>query len=168
MLFAIAKRATAVASVVVGLSLAMVGPAFAVDPAEVLTDPRQEQRARALSAELRCLVCQNQSIDDSNAPLAKDLRRLVRERIVAGDDDRQVISFLVDRYGEFVLLRPPFGFHTLLLWGTPLLVLGATVWMLRRRRADDPLPEATPPLTDDERRQLEALGATAAHKRDPA
>src|SRR5690606_12873648 len=98
-------------------------PAHAVQPDEVLDDPALEARARALSAHLRCLVCQNQSIDDSDAPLAKDLRLLVRERLVAGDSDTEVTNFLVARYGEFVLLKPPFAKHTLLLWLTPLLLL---------------------------------------------
>src|SRR3954462_3419322 len=94
-------------------------PAFAVQPDEVLTDPALEARARVLSQELRCLVCQNQSIDDSDALLARDLRILLRERLKNGDSDRQVLDFLVARYGEFVLLRPPFGWHTLVLWLAP-------------------------------------------------
>lgn len=98
-------------------------PAWSVEPDEMLSDPKLEQRARGLSAELRCLVCQNQSIDDSNAPLAKDLRLLVRERLKAGDSDDAVRSFLVARYGEFVLLKPPVGMKTLLLWATPFAVL---------------------------------------------
>src|SRR5437763_8443311 len=93
--------------------------AFAVQPDEILSDARLESRARALSKELRCMVCQNQSIDDSEAPLAKDLRVLVRERLVAGDSDQQVIDFLVARYGEFVLLKPRFSWHTALLWLAP-------------------------------------------------
>src|SRR4051812_49986345 len=103
------------------------GLALAVQPDEVLSDPVLEARARALSRELRCMVCQNQSIDDSDAPLARDLRVLVRERLQAGDSDRQVIDFLVSRYGEFVLLKPRFSLHTALLWLGPLpgLVIGA-------------------------------------------
>ncbi len=104
----------------------------AVEPDEILKDPALEQRARSLSAELRCLVCQNQSIDDSNAPLARDLRLLVRERLTAGDSDKQVLDFIVARYGEFVLLRPPFGLHTLLLWLAPLLLLGGAIFLARR------------------------------------
>ena len=96
---------------------------YAVEPDEILKDPKLEKRARKLSAELRCLVCQNQSIDDSNAPLAKDLRVLVRERLTAGDTDKQVIDFVVSRYGEFVLLRPRFAAHTLLLWFSPFIFL---------------------------------------------
>lgn len=113
--------------------------AGAVQPDEMLSDPALEARARALSKELRCLVCQNQSIDDSSADLARDLRVLVRERLTAGDSDQQVLDFLVDRYGEFVLLKPRFAWHTALLWLTPpgALIGGALVLWLgaRRRRA---------------------------------
>src|ERR671913_2033066 len=112
--------------------------ALAVQPDEVLKDPVLEHRAREISAGLRCLVCQNQSIDDSDAPLAKDLRVLVRDRLKAGDTDREVQSYVVQRYGEFVLLRPVFGAHTLLLWLTPVLMLAlgglaAYVSLWRRR-----------------------------------
>jgi cytochrome c-type biogenesis protein CcmH len=100
------------------------GCSFAVEPDEVMKDPVLERRARAISSGLRCLVCQNQSIDESDAPLAKDLRLLVRDRLRAGDDEGQVQDYVVQRYGEFVLLKPVFGFHTLALWLTPLLVLG--------------------------------------------
>jgi len=134
-------------------------PALAVQPDEVLKDPALETRARALSQELRCMVCQNQSIDDSDAPLAKDLRVLVRERLTAGDSDNQVIDFLVSRYGEFVLLKPRFSPHTLVLWLAPLgvLVLGAAGLMavLRRRRVEQPNTPA--PLTETEERRLEQL-----------
>jgi cytochrome c-type biogenesis protein CcmH len=120
--------------------------AYAVQPDEIMSDPAKEARARDLSRELRCMVCQNQSIDDSEAPLARDLRLLVRERIAAGDSDGQVIDFLVARYGEFVLLKPRLELHTLLLWLLPPLVLaggGMALWMHSRRRArsaaaDDP------------------------------
>jgi cytochrome c-type biogenesis protein CcmH len=113
-------------------------PAWAVQPDEVLKDPVLEQRARNISAGLRCLVCQNQSIDDSDAPLAKDLRLLVRDRLKSGDTNAEVKEYVVARYGEFVLLRPVFGIHTLLLWLTPLLVLafgalGLTLTLRRRR-----------------------------------
>ena len=101
------------------LSLSLLAPALAVEPDEVMADPALEARARALSIELRCLVCQNQSIDGSSAPLARDLRILVRERLAAGESDEQVISFIVDRYGEFVLLTPRLSSHTLILWGAP-------------------------------------------------
>ncbi len=117
------------------LSVFFTVSAFAVNPGETLKDPALEERARSLSTELRCLVCQNQSIDDSNAPLAKDLRILLRERLTAGDSDDQVIKFLVDRYGEFILLRPKFGLHTLLLWLLPFaLLLGGFVLVLMRRK----------------------------------
>ena len=129
--------------------------ALAVQPDEVLTNPILEKRARDLSAGLRCLVCQNQSIDDSDAQLAKDLRLLVRERLVAGDTDDQVRDFLVQRYGEFVLLKPSFRAHTLLLWLTPALVLvlgGIGAYTALRRRL-----QPTAALDEDERKALEAL-----------
>ncbi|MBV9970831.1 MAG: cytochrome c-type biogenesis protein CcmH [Xanthobacteraceae bacterium] len=130
-------------------------PALAVQPDEVLSDANLEARARALSRELRCMVCQNQSIDDSDAPLAKDLRVLVRERLTKGDSDEQVIAFLVSRYGEFVLLKPTFEWHTAILWLTPLIVLlaGATalVAAVRRRRFATKLPL---PLSLEEEREL--------------
>ncbi len=113
--------------------------AWAVEPNEMLADPVLEARARAISKELRCMVCQNESIDDSQAPLAHDLRVLVRERLTAGDSDAQIINFLVSRYGEFVLLKPPLSWHTVALWGTPpgLLLLGIIMIVVveRRRRA---------------------------------
>lgn len=110
------------------------GPVLAVQPGEVLKDTALEQRARAISSGLRCLVCQNQSIDDSDAPLAKDLRVLVRERLVAGDSDRAVVDFVVARYGDFVLLRPPVNARTLALWAAPfLIVLFGAVFLWRRR-----------------------------------
>ena len=118
------------------LTFVAVPCAMAVEPDEVLSDATLEARARALSKELRCMVCQNQSIDDSEAPLARDLRILVRERLQAGDSDRQVIDFLVARYGEFVLLRPRFSWHTAVLWLGPaamLLVGGCAVLVLARR-----------------------------------
>jgi cytochrome c-type biogenesis protein CcmH len=119
------------------MSIAFAGPAFAVQPDEIMADPAKEARARELSRELRCMVCQNQSIDDSEAPLARDLRLLVRERIAAGDSDTQVMDFLVARYGEFVLLKPRFESHTLLLWLLPPLALvggGLALWAHQRRR----------------------------------
>jgi len=120
-------------------ALILPQPGFAVTPDEILKDPVLEQRARVLSQELRCMVCQNQSIDDSDAPLAKDLRLLVRERLTKGDSDRQVLDFLVARYGSFVLLKPPLETSTLLLWGLPPLVLLAGIVTLvalaRRRKA---------------------------------
>ncbi len=158
------KRMTArLSALIFGLmfSLALLPSpaAFAVQPDEIMADPAKEARARELSRELRCMVCQNQSIDDSEAPLARDLRLLVRERIAAGDSDRQVIDFLVARYGEFVLLKPRFEPQTLLLWlVTPLALLGGTLalWFYgRRRSADDSL--AAPALTAEEEAKLAAL-----------
>jgi cytochrome c-type biogenesis protein CcmH len=119
------------------LALTLAAPqALAVQPDEILADPALETRARALSKELRCMVCQNQSIDDSDAPLARDLRVLVRERLEAGDSDQQVIDFLVGRYGDFVLLKPRFTSHTALLWLMPavVLVLGALALLALARR----------------------------------
>jgi len=131
-------------------------PAGAVEPDEMLQDRGLEARARKISQELRCLVCQNQSIDDSNAALAKDLRVLVRERLSAGDSDEAVLSFVEARYGEFVLLRPKLNAHTLLLWLAPaLLLLGAVVGVLRRARRS-PAPAAAP-LTEAEQRRLAEL-----------
>ncbi len=141
------------------LSLAP-GPACAVQPGEILADPALEQRARELSVELRCLVCQNQSIDDSNAPLARDLRLVVRERLVAGDTNDQVMRYVVDRYGEFILLRPPLRMGTLLLWITPLVVLGAGLaWILVawRRRSRITVETGAAPLTEAERMALEKI-----------
>ncbi|MBI4366038.1 MAG: cytochrome c-type biogenesis protein CcmH [Deltaproteobacteria bacterium] len=132
--------------------------AFAVTPDEVLKDPALEARARDLSRELRCMVCQNQSIDDSEAPLAKDLRVLVRERLSKGDSDNQVLDFLVARYGNFVLLRPPLELHTLLLWGLPpvALLAGLTVLIvLARRRKVVPAPAGE--LNEAEQRRLSTL-----------
>lgn len=121
-------------NIVVALVLLMmtVLPALGVQPDEILSDPKLEARARGLSAELRCLVCQNQSIDDSDAPLAKDLRVLVRDRLKEGDTDAQVIEYVVARYGEFVLLRPRFGTHTLVLWLAAPVVFFLAVFLLFR------------------------------------
>ena len=136
--------------------------AYAVQPDEIMADPGKEARARDLSRELRCMVCQNQSIDDSEAPLARDLRLLVRERIAAGDSDNQVIDFLVARYGEFVLLKPPFNPHTLLLWQVPPLALaggGLALWTYSRRRSKFPDNEdqGLLKLTPEEEDRLERL-----------
>ena len=123
-------------------------PAWAVQPDEVLPDAKLEARARTLSQELRCMVCQNQSIDDSDAPLARDLRLLVRERLQGGDSDGQVIDFLVARYGEFVLLKPRFTWHTALLWlGPPATLIGGMVVLLlvARRRNRGVVAEAARP-----------------------
>ncbi len=141
-------------AMLVGLGL----PALAVDPYEQLADPVLEARARELSTGLRCLVCQNETIDESNAGLAHDIRTLLRERLVAGDSDAQAVKAIVDRYGEFVLLRPRLHPATLMLWFGPGLVLllaagGAMAWLRQHRR------EARPPipLSDDERRSLQTL-----------
>src|SRR5437016_14200204 len=131
------KAKFSAASLILLLVLLFAGTAQAVKPDEVLPDPALEARARALSEGLRCMVCQNQSIDDSDAPLARDLRILVRERLVAGDSDTQVLDFLVKRYGGFVLLRPRLELHTVLLWFTPIgvLLLGVVAIIFGWRRA---------------------------------
>lgn len=139
------------------LCMASVSPALAVNPDEVLADPALEARARAISAELRCMVCQNQSIDDSNAELAKDLRLLVRERLKNGESDEAVIAYVVSRYGDFVLLKPRLQVKTLLLWGMPLVLLavgGMTLLVAARRRGARP---AGTPLSDEERAKLDKL-----------
>ena len=144
--------------VALALTLLLAGPVAAVEPDEILPDARMEARAREISAELRCLVCQNQSIDDSNAPLAKDLRVIVRERLKAGDSDSAIRTFVADRYGTFVLLRPPVARSTALLWGTPVLLLALAGWLLwRRRRADAAVPDTLEPLSADEVARLERL-----------
>jgi cytochrome c-type biogenesis protein CcmH len=143
-----------IAACFVLLSLCL--PALAVQPNEVLADPELETRARTISAELRCLVCQNQSIDDSDADLAKDLRVIVRERLTAGDENAEVLDYVVARYGEFVLLKPRFSFRTALLWGAPLLLLliGASVLFLNRRHLS---PENVAELSPEERWRLDAI-----------
>jgi cytochrome c-type biogenesis protein CcmH len=139
-----------------GLLLLAANLASAVEPREMLKDPALEARARAIGQEIRCLVCQNQSIDDSNADLAHDLRVILRERLTAGDSDQQVKDYLVARYGDFVLLDPPFRTKTLILWAGPgaLLVLGIVIIVLaaRQRRAT-----AAEPLSEEERRRLAQL-----------
>ena len=139
-------------------ALAAPNAAFAVRPDEMLKDPALEARARHLSEELRCMVCQNQSIDDSEAPLAHDLRVLVRQRLEAGDSDRQVLAYLVSRYGDFVLLKPPFKLETLLLWGLPPLALIAglagIVVLARRRKV---LPASPEPLSSEEQAKVATL-----------
>ncbi|MDQ0319624.1 cytochrome c-type biogenesis protein CcmH [Pararhizobium capsulatum DSM 1112] len=144
-------------SILALIVLLLAAPAFAVNPDEVMKDPALEARARALSGQLRCMVCQNQSIDDSNAELAKDLRVLVRERIAGGDSDEQVIAYVVSRYGEFVLLKPRFETKTLVLWGTPvaLLVIGAIAMALAARRRTGKITGTA--LTSDEKARLDAL-----------
>ena len=148
---------TLLAALLLALSL---GPAFAVEPEEMLDDPALEARAREISKELRCLVCQNQSIDDSNAGLARDLRVLVRERLTAGDSDDEAMRYIVDRYGDFVLLRPPVRPGTYALWFGPALLfavagLGLVVFFRRSQAA--PTGTAPPPLTEEERARLKTL-----------
>ncbi len=143
------------------LMLAAVAlPALAVQPDEILSDPAQEARAREISKELRCLVCQNQSIDDSNAPLARDLRVLVRERIQAGDSNAQVLSYVTDRYGDYVLLRPPFKASTYVLWIGPFVILviaaiGVAIFLHGRKKAV--LAGDVAPLSAEERRRIDRL-----------
>ena len=146
----------------IAVTLLLVGtgsPSFAVNPDEVLKDPALEARARALSVEIRCLVCQNQSIDDSDAQLARDLRVLVREQLVAGKTDQQVLDFLVERYGEFVLLKPRFTAQNIVLWVLPLLALLIGIWYLRNLFAnrntvvEGPVSE----LSADEKEALEKI-----------
>jgi cytochrome c-type biogenesis protein CcmH len=148
------KRAGLFASLMLAMAL-WQGPAAAVQPGEALSDPVLEARARALSAELRCMVCQNQSIDLSDAELAHDLRVLVRERLAAGDSDEEVLNYVVSRYGEFVLLKPRFSLRNTLLWGTPVLLLVAGAGVLffsqRRRTLDAQV------LTEEETAELDRI-----------
>jgi cytochrome c-type biogenesis protein CcmH len=160
-------------SCVLALVVMVGSPALAVQPDEIMSDTAKEARARDLSRELRCMVCQNQSIDDSEAPLARDLRLLVRERIAAGDSDAQVIDFLVARYGEFVLLKPRLNPHTWLLWLLPPLALaggGLALWNFGRRRAKSGTREdaALFELTADEEARLERLIAAEPSPDKPA
>jgi cytochrome c-type biogenesis protein CcmH len=138
------------------LALAVAAPACAIEPQEQLTDPALEARARTLGQELRCLVCQNESIDDSNADLARDLRTIVRERLTAGDSDQQVLGFVTARYGDYVLLRPPVRGGTLVLWFGPVVLLVAAIiaMTLRRRRRAKAEPA---PLSSEEDRRLARL-----------
>ena len=134
------------------------GAAFAVEPGEQLADPVLEGRARAISTGLRCLVCQNETIDESNAGLAHDIRALLRERLVAGDSDQQAVQAIVDRYGEFVLLQPRLHPATLVLWFGPFVLLaaalgGGLVWLRSRREST----EADAPLNPDDRARLDAI-----------
>ena len=152
--------------------MAAASAAYAVQPDEIMSDPAKELRARDLSRELRCMVCQNQSIDDSDAPLARDLRLLVRERIAAGDSDAQVLDFLVARYGEFVLLKPRLAPHTYLLWLLPPLALaggGFALWMHNRRRTRSATAEdlLSRQLTAEEEARLEQLIASEPSPEQP-
>ncbi|HMA16008.1 MAG: cytochrome c-type biogenesis protein [Bacteroidota bacterium] len=152
------------------LALLLATPAFAVEPDEMLDDPALEQRARALSAEIRCVVCQNESIDSSNAEIARELRVLVRERLVAGDSDREVLDYLVARYGDFVLLRPPVKPSTWLLWFGPfaILLIGAVavfVYFRRQRTAAAAPPSAL--SREEEARLARLLDAEGGEEEGP-
>ncbi len=150
------RKIVATAALTIWAALVAAPLAYAVQPGEMLADPTLEKRARTISAELRCLVCQNQSIDDSDAPLAGDLRRLVRERIMAHDNDAQVLDYVVTRYGEFVLLKPRFELSTLLLWLTPVLVLlGGLVLVFRATRPVT--TAAAAPLSAQEKAKLDEI-----------
>lgn len=157
------SKTSALTTVALALALAIpAGRARAVTPDEMLADPVLEARARDISQGLRCVVCQNQSIDDSNAPLAKDLRVLVRERLKAGDSNEQAIGYIVARYGNFVLLKPPLQLDTALLWFGPLLLLalagyGLAAVLKRQQRAAPPV-QATPLSKDEERRLARLIG----------
>ena len=146
------------AACIVVLAFFSAPQSHAVQPDEILADPKLESRARALSQGLRCMVCQNQSIDDSDAPLARDLRILVRDRLKAGDSDERVLDYVTSRYGAFVLLKPRFGWSTVVLWFAPLAAvlagIAAVVMASRRRRQ---VPSAVNPLSADEQRRLEEL-----------
>ena len=143
-------------AVLIFLSFLAAGPVLAVQPDEILQDAALEARARAISGRLRCLVCQNQSIDDSDAPLAKDLRVLIREHLTKGETDGQVMDFVVARYGDFVLLKPPFTSRTAILWVTPFaaLLLAFVAFYRRRNR---PVAPGELPLSDEERAALEKI-----------
>ena len=145
--------------IVLILALLVAAPAYAVQPDEMLADPALEARARAISKEVRCLVCRNESIDDSNASLARDLRLLVRERLTAGDSDAEVLDYLVERYGEFVLLKPKFSAANAALWlaGPAAFLIGLIV-IVAYHRARRPHAEAREaPLTDEEKRRLDDI-----------
>lgn len=168
--FSYLKRRSAMGITALALASLLSAPAFAVMPDEKLADPAMEARAREISKELRCLVCQNQSIDDSNADLARDLRVLVRERLVAGDSNDQVLAYVTDRYGDFVLLRPPLKSYTLVLWAGPFAVLllagvGTAIYLRRRRQEVE--ASAGTVLSDEEEARLQALLDGTAEKRGP-
>jgi cytochrome c-type biogenesis protein CcmH len=150
------REKLSLASLILLLALLMAGTAQAVKPDEVLPDPVLEARARALSEGLRCMVCQNQSIDESDADLARDLRILVRQRLVAGDTDQQVMDYIVSRYGEFVLLKPRFSPRNALLWGTPvLLLLVGGIFIVLSARSRRPVPDST--LSVEEQAALDKM-----------
>ncbi len=150
------KRLTAL---VLCAMLAVVAGAFAVEPSEMLKDPTLEARARSIGQALRCVVCQNQSIDDSSAEVARDMRRAVRERLTAGDSDDQVFAYMVARYGDYVLLKPPFKSSTLMLWlgGPILLIVAGSVLLIAARRRTRQSAAPPQPLSAEERQRLDAL-----------
>ena len=150
-------RAALFSVLLAGMPLGFSMPAQAVQPDEVLADPALEGRARDLSVELRCMVCQNQSIDASDAPLARDLRLLVRERLVAGDSDGEVLDYLVSRYGEFVLMRPRFSWSTAALWGLPALILAAGLGFIVANARGRPKTAPATGLSEDEERRIADL-----------
>jgi cytochrome c-type biogenesis protein CcmH len=153
--------------VVIAAALSTAAPALAVQPDEILPNAGLEARARNLSKELRCMVCQNQSIDDSDAPLARDLRVLVRERLVAGDSDTEVLDFLTARYGDFVLLKPRLTAHTALLWLAPFAIVLAGVFAViafLRRRRDEAAAAAPAALSPDEQRRMDELLKPSEHR----
>ena len=157
-----AARRCRISVVLFAIALTVASPSLAVQPDEILPDAALETRARELSRELRCMVCQNQSIDDSDAPLARDLRLLVRERLKAGDSNKQVLDFLTARYGDFVLLKPPLNMRTALLWSLPagILVVGGVVLFIAIRRRRGQGSESTPqgiPLTAAEQARIDRL-----------
>ena len=150
--------------VIAVLVLLLAFPANAVEPTERLADPLLEAQAREISKELRCVVCQNQSIDDSDAQIAQDLRKIVRERLAAGDDEEAIKAYLVERYGEFVLFRPEFSFRNAVLWFAPLLFAVAVIIgvSLRRRKPIETPSAPVEPLSEDEQKRLdEILGQTS-------
>ena len=156
------RHAVLMPAFIVVLAPIMALAAHAVQPDEILADKAQEHRARSISAGLRCLVCQNQSIDDSDAPLARDLRLIVRERIQAGDSDSAVVDYVVARYGEYVLLKPPMKASTLILWLSPLFLLIAGLWLGRKVMRTGSMLDKAAPLSDAEQKRLaEILGAPA-------
>jgi cytochrome c-type biogenesis protein CcmH len=144
------------------LALAVAAPACAIEPQEQLTDPALEARARTLGQELRCLVCQNESIDDSNADLARDLRTIVRERLTAGDSDQQVLGFVTARYGDYVLLRPPVRAGTLVLWFGPVVLLVAAIIAMTLRRRGRAKAEPAPLSSEEDRRLARLLDEETA------
>jgi cytochrome c-type biogenesis protein CcmH len=152
-------KAALIACAMLAAAVVMPAGAWAVMPDEILKDPALESRARELSDKLRCVVCQNQTIDESNAPLARDLRVLVRERLVAGDTDEQAMGYIVNRYGNFVLLKPPLQLNTLLLWLAPLIIAAIAIAAFISFMAGGPRRVEAPPaaLGEDEKRRLNEL-----------